>query len=56
MDSNILKEKEISTAEQNKKLIRNAVEEIWNKGNFDMLKEMITGYENIEVEEPEEEK
>lgn len=42
MDSNILKEKEISTAEQNKKLIRNAVEEIWNKGNFDMLKEMVT--------------
>jgi steroid delta-isomerase-like uncharacterized protein len=35
-------EKEISTTEQNKKLLRKAVEEIWNKGNFDRLKELVS--------------
>ena len=42
MNTTTMKEKEISAAEQNKKLIRNAVDEIWNKGNFDALKEMVT--------------
>lgn len=32
----------ISTAEQNKQLLRKAVEEIWNKGNFDGLKDLVS--------------
>jgi steroid delta-isomerase-like uncharacterized protein len=42
MNTNTLKENEVSSAEQNKKLIRNVVDEIWNKGNFDMINEMVT--------------
>lgn len=38
----IVKEKGTSAIEQNKELIRNAVDQIWNKGNYDMLKEMVT--------------
>lgn len=34
-------EKEFATA-QNKELLRKAVEEIWNRGNFEKLKEMIS--------------
>jgi steroid delta-isomerase-like uncharacterized protein len=32
----------IATAEQNKELLRKAVEEIWNKGNFDKLKDLVS--------------
>lgn len=32
----------ISTAEQNKELIRTAVEEIWNNGDFDKLKDLVS--------------
>jgi predicted SnoaL-like aldol condensation-catalyzing enzyme len=38
----VVKEKATSAIEQNKDLIRKAVEEIWNKGNFDMLEEMVS--------------
>lgn len=33
---------DVSTVKQNKELVRKAVEEIWNKGNFDKLKEMVS--------------
>jgi steroid delta-isomerase-like uncharacterized protein len=35
-------EKGISTAEQNKKLLQSAVEEIWNKGNFYLMDDFVT--------------
>lgn len=38
----ILKEKRTSITEQNKELLRRAVEEIWNKGNFEKLNELVS--------------
>ena len=38
----IAKEKGTSAIEQNKELVRNAVDQIWNNGNFDILNEMVT--------------
>lgn len=37
-----VKEKRTSSVEQNKELLRKAVEEVWNKGNFDYMKEMVS--------------
>ena len=37
-----VKEKGISAIEKNKELLRKAVEEVWNKGNFDNMKEMVS--------------
>lgn len=37
-----MKEEALSTTEQNKKLLRIAVEEIWNKGNFQLLNDFVT--------------
>jgi steroid delta-isomerase-like uncharacterized protein len=42
MDSTTLQTEKRGTIEQNKKLLKNAVEEIWNKGNFDLLGDLIT--------------
>jgi len=36
------KEKGTSAIEQNKELLRKAVKEIWNKGNFNILTDMIS--------------
>jgi steroid delta-isomerase-like uncharacterized protein len=38
----IVKEKAATSTEQNKKLLRKAVEEVWNNGNFDNMKEMVS--------------
>ena len=38
----IVKEKAATSIEQNKELLRKAVEEVWNKGNFDNMKEMVS--------------
>lgn len=49
----VVKEKATPAIEQNKDLLRKAVEEIWNKGNFDMLKEMVS--DNFVIHFPREE-
>lgn len=36
------KEEDLKRADQNKKLLRIAVEEIWNKGNFQLLNDFIS--------------
>lgn len=38
----IYKEKRSSVTEQNKELLRKAVEEIWNKGNFEKMNELVS--------------
>jgi steroid delta-isomerase-like uncharacterized protein len=48
-------EKGVSTTEQNKNLMRRAVEEVWNKGNFDILGELITDDFISHSDKPEEE-
>ncbi len=40
--STVINEKENSVIEQNKELLRKAVEEIWNGGNFDILGDLVT--------------
>ena len=37
-----VQEKGISAIEKNKEFLRKAVEEVWNKGNFDNMKEMVS--------------
>lgn len=37
-----VQEKGISAIERNKELLRKAVEEVWNKGNFDNMKDMVS--------------
>lgn len=51
----IVKEKEMSEIEQNKELFRKAVKEIWNKGNFDILTDMISDDFVIHFPKPGEE-
>jgi steroid delta-isomerase-like uncharacterized protein len=50
-----VKEKGISAIEKNKELLRKAVEEVWNKGNFDNMKEMISDDFVIHFSRPGEE-
>lgn len=38
----VVKEKAATSTERNKELLRIAVEEVWNKGNFDNMKEMVS--------------
>jgi len=49
----VVNEKGISVIEQNKELLRKAVEEVWNKGNFDNMKEMVS--DNFVIHFPREE-
>jgi steroid delta-isomerase-like uncharacterized protein len=44
-----------STTEQNKELLQNAVEEIWNKGNFQLLNDYVTSDFVIHSSRPGEE-
>lgn len=53
--ANSTMEKKISTAEQNKKLLQNAVEEIWNKGNFQLMNDYVSGDFVIHFPRPGEE-
>lgn len=50
----INKEKENTVAAQNKNLLRKAVDEIWNKGNFGILKNFVTEDFVIHFSNPEE--
>ena len=50
-----VQEKGISAIEKNKELLRKAVEEVWNKGNFDNMKEMISDDFVIHFSRPGEE-
>jgi steroid delta-isomerase-like uncharacterized protein len=40
--TSVVKEKAATSIERNKELLRIAVEEVWNKGNFDNMKEMVS--------------
>lgn len=46
--------KKKSVGEQNKHLVRRAVEEIWNQGNYDLLEEFITNNFTIHSSNPDE--
>jgi len=50
-----VQEKGISAIEKNKELLRKAVEEVWNKGNFDNMKEMVSDDFVIHFSRPGEE-
>jgi steroid delta-isomerase-like uncharacterized protein len=48
-----VQEKGISAIEKNKELLRKAVEEVWNNGNFDNMKKMVS--EDFVIHFPREE-
>ena len=51
----VVNEKRTSVTEQNKELLRKAVDEIWNKGKFQLLDDFITGDFVVHFSRPGEE-
>ena len=55
MKDAITTKQDTSTVKQNKELLRKAVDEIWNKGNFDKLKNFVSEDFVIRFPRPDEE-